>query len=87
MEILEFIGTCSSAEIGEFAEKNGKKISWNTAKRLIKQFDATLFNGLQLNLRTFYEDYTNVKTGVLFGVKGRYLHIIHSAIDYIFLIK
>jgi len=37
--------------------------------------------------RTYYEEYTNIKKGEVYGIKGRFLHIIHSAVDYIFLIK
>ena len=33
MEILQLIGTCSNNEIGEFAERNGRKSSWNNAKK------------------------------------------------------
>ncbi len=87
MEILQLIGTCSNNEIGEFAERNGRKSSWNNAKKAIKKFSRELYNDLSLDLNTYYEDYTNIKTGVLFGQKGKYLHVIHSAVDYIFLIK
>jgi len=87
MEILQFIGTCSNNEIGAFAEKAGRKSSWNNAKKAIKRYSRELYNDLSLDLYTYYEEYTNIKTGRLFGVTGKYLHIIHSAVDYIFLIK
>ena len=87
MEILQFIGTCSSSEIGQFAEKKGKKASWNNAKKAILNYDYELYKSLSLNLKTYYEHETNVKTGYLLGMKGKFLHIIHSAVDYIFLIK
>lgn len=87
MEIIQLIGTCNSVEIGEFAEKSGKKSSWNNAKKAIKKYSEALYNDLNLEYKTYYEEHTNIKTGVLFGVKGKYLHIIHSAIDYIFLIN
>ena len=87
MEILDFIGTCTSSEIGDFAAKSGKASSWNNAKKAIKKFSPEIYNGLSLDLRTFYEDQTNIKKGKLFSVEGKYLHIIHSATDYIFLIK
>jgi hypothetical protein len=87
MEILQFVGTCSSKEIGEFAEKNGKPSSWNNAKKAILKYDALLYNDLSLDLRTYYEEHTNIKKGYVAGIKGKFLHIIHSAVDYIFLIK
>lgn len=87
MYILQLIGTCSSVEIGEFAERSGRKSSWGNAKNAIKKYDANLYNELSLDLRTYYEDYTNIKNGELCGIKGKFLHIIHSAVDYIFLIK
>jgi len=87
MKILQLVGTCSSVEIGEFAEKSGKKRSWNNAKKAIAEYSPDLYNELCLNLRTYYEDYTNVKSGNLCGIKGKFLHIIHSAVDYIFLIE
>lgn len=87
MKIIQFVGTCSSEEIGNFAEKNGRKSSWNRAKKAIADYSPALFNDLYLNLKTYYEEHTNIKKGELFGVKGKYLHIIHSAVDYIFLIE
>jgi len=81
------IGTCSSTEIGEFAERYGRKCSFANAKKAIKQYSPELYNALSLDLRTYYEDHTNVKSGEVLGRKGRFLHIIHSAVDYIFLIK
>lgn len=87
MEILQLVGTCSSVEVGNFAERNGRKSSWNSAKNAIKKYDESLYNELSLNLKTFYEDYTNIKKGEVCGIKGKFLHIIHSAVDYIFLIK
>jgi succinylglutamate desuccinylase len=87
MKIQQFIGTCSSNEIGQFAEKNGRKSSWETAKKAIKKYDQSLYNELSLDFKTYYEEYTNIKQGSLFGNKGKYLHIIHSAVDYIFLLE
>ena len=87
MEILKFMGTCSSIEIGNFAEKYGRKSSFKTAKKAIKIYDSHLYNSLSLDYKTYYEEHTNIKTGILFGEKGKFLHIIHSAVDYIFLIN
>jgi hypothetical protein len=80
MEITQFIGTCSSKEIGEMAEKRGKKFSYKKAVQLIKNYNVDLYNDLALNLRNPWQDETNIK-------KGKILHIVHSAIDYLFLIE
>jgi hypothetical protein len=87
MEIIDFIGTCGDKEIGLFAERYGRKSSFNSAKKAIKNFSPEMYNDLALNFRTYYEDYTNIKTGEIKGYKGKFLHIVHSAIDYIFLIN
>jgi hypothetical protein len=84
IQIIALLGTCSSTEIGNFAEKSGRKLPFKTAKKAIKDYDPELYKALSLDLRTYYEDYTNVKTGELLGIRGRFLHIVHSAVDYIF---
>ena len=86
MKILELIGTCSSRTVSEFAEKTGKKFSYKKACNLIKEYEPRLYNELALNLRNPWADDTNIKTGAIEGQKGKFLHIIHSAVDYIFLL-
>ena len=77
MEIKYFIGTCVSKEISEIAEKPGKKFSYKKACNLIKEYDFELYNYLALNLRNPLDHETNIK-------KDNILHIVHSAVDYLF---
>lgn len=85
--IEQFIGTCSNNEIGTFAQKKGRLVSYKNAIKKIKEFDFNFYNQLALNLRNPWADQTQIITGVLFNQNGRYLHITHSAIDYIFKLK
>lgn len=87
MKIIELAGTCSSQEIGDFAEKSGKKFSYKKACKLIQEYSTAIYNELALHLRNPWADNTNIKTGTLYGNKGTYLHIVHSTVDYIFLIE
>ncbi len=80
MQITQFLGTCSSREISELAETRGRKFSYNKAKKLIKDYSPYLYNDLALDLRNPWEDNTNLK-------KGSILHIVHSAIDYLFAVE
>lgn len=80
MEITEFLGTCSSQEIGEFAEKKGRKFSYKKAVKMIRSYDPEIYDGLALNLHNPWDHETNIKT----VDSVQYLHIVHSAVDYIF---
>jgi len=82
-----FVGTCADIKIGKFAEKKGCLVSYKNAVKKIKEFDFNFYNELALNLRNPWADKTKIITGVLFNQHGRYLHITHSAIDYIFKLK
>ena len=83
MEIVEFLGTCSNKEIGEFALRYGRKSSYNRAKSMVKKFSLELYNELSMDFRNPWADHTNIKK-----VKGiKYLHVVYSCIDYIFIIK
>jgi hypothetical protein len=82
-----FVGTCVDIEIGKFVEKKGRLVSYKNAVKKIKEFDFNFYNELALNLRNPWADETEIITGVLFNEYGRYLHITHSAIDYIFKLK
>ncbi len=82
-QITEFLGTCISEEIGTFAEGNGRTFSYRKACKLIKQYSNEMFNELALQLRNPWADHTNIKTRK--GVK--YLHIVHSCTDYIFIVE
>lgn len=82
-EIDYLVGTCISAEIGEFAKKYGKPSSWKNACRMIGEYSIDLYNELALNLNNPWSEYTNIKT----TKDGKFLHIVHSCTDYIFKLK
>jgi hypothetical protein len=83
MEISQFLGTCASEEIGNFALKYGKPSSYNNAKKAIKKYNIDLYNELQMDFFNPWHEHTNIKT-----VKGeKYLHVVYSCIDYIFKIN
>ena len=78
--ITQFLGTCSSKEIGEFAQRYGRPVSYKYALKLIKNYSDVIYNGLMPDFYNPWEHETNIK-----NVKGeRFLHIVHSAVDYIF---
>ena len=82
-QIDEFLGTCISTEIGQFAETKGKKFSYKKSCKLIKNYSQDLYNELALHLYNDWYKETNIKTR-----KGqKYLHIVHSATDYIFTVS
>lgn len=79
-KITEFLGTCSSQEIGDFALKYGRPVSYKYALKLIKSYDNSIYQSLMPEFYNPWNDNTNIKK-----VKGeRFLHIVHSAVDYIF---
>lgn len=83
MQIAEFLGTCASVEIGQLAEKNGRKSSYNKAKKAIKDFSTELYNDLMMDFFNPWHEHTNIKT-----IEGKkYLHVVNSCIDYLFLIN
>ena len=80
VQITEFLGTCSSQVIGDFALRYGRTVSYKYALKLIKNFDITLYQSLMPEFYNPWNDNTNIKK-----VNGeRFLHIVHSAVDYIF---
>lgn len=81
-EITQFLGTCISEEIGTFAESKGKGFSYRKACKLIKAYSSEMYSELALHLKNPWSDETNIKTR-----KGtKYLHIVHSCTDYIFVV-
>ncbi len=63
--------------------QNGKPSSYKNACKAILSYSNELYNELSLNLYNPWEDQTNIKR---IG-DNKYLHIVHSAIDYLFLIQ
>jgi len=83
MKIIQFLGTCASQEIGDFALKYGKPSSYNNAKKMIKEFSCDLYNDLMMDFFNPWHEHTNIK-----NVKGvKYLHVVQSCVDYIFIIE
>lgn len=78
MMITEFLGTCSDKKIARLSEIKGKKFSYETAKKLIKEFDAEMYENLALDFPNPWYYETNIKE------EFQILHIVHSAIDYLF---
>jgi len=81
--MLNFIGTCVSADIAKIAEKHGRPSSYKNACRQIKRDYPKLYEELALNLYNPWENETNIKK---IG-NERILHIVYSAIDYLFIIE
>ena len=78
--ISKFLGTCSDKKVADLALKYGRKVSYKYAMKLIKNFDSNVYNLLTPGFYNPWESETNVKR-----VGGnKYLHIVHSAIDYVF---
>ena len=78
--VSEFLGTCSDKIIGELAQRYGRKVSYKYAMKLIKNFNHDVYNLLTPGYYNPWESETNVKR-----ISGnKYLHVVHSAIDYIF---
>lgn len=78
MHITEFLGTCLDAEIGKRAQQKGRKFPYSKAKKLVKEFSPELYHGdLTMDFRNPWDYQTNIK-------KDNVLHIVHSAIDYLF---
>ena len=85
IKILEFMGTCSSQEIGDLAELKGKKCSYKRAKKAVLEFDPEIYyDVLLMDYWNPYDHYTNIKE---VEGKGTILHIVNSAIDYLFKIE
>jgi len=90
MKIIEFLGTCASQSIGSLAEKTGRKSSYKNACKAINEYSPQLSTELALNLHNPWSEHTNIKNGSLMGCEFKnfkILHIVHSAVDYLFLIK
>ena len=71
--MLNFIGTCVSADIAKIAEKHGRPSSYKNACRQIKRDYPKLYEELALNLYNPWENETNIKKIEFFSVtkKGR----------------
>ena len=79
-EITDFIGTCATKSTADIALKYGRTVSYKYALKLIKSYNIYIYESLSPNFSNPWSDCTNIKT-----INGqKYLHIIHSAIDYIF---
>lgn len=79
---IEFVGTCTDPVIAEIAEMHGRKASYKKACRAIKQTYPKLHYELALDFYNPWEDDTNY----IVHEGNKYLHIVHSMIDYLFLI-
>lgn len=80
METIQFLGTCSDPKISEIAKKYGKPSSYKNACKVIKNNYPNIYYNLTMEFYNPFEDNTNIKI-----INGeRILHIVHSAIDYLF---
>lgn len=80
MKTIKFIGTCSDPIISSIAEKPGRKSSYKNACRIIKEQYPSLYYNIALEFPNPWDYETNIKT----INNQKYLHIIHSMVDYIF---
>ena len=79
-----FLGTCINPKYAKIAEKCGRKISYSRAKNIIKKFSLDLYhNRLTMDFYNPWEE----KTCIVKYNSNKYLCIVHSSIDYIFLLK
>lgn len=74
------MGTCSSKEIGDLAEKPGKKFWYKKAVKVILEYNPDFIEYFDIRFRNPWADNTNIK-------KGNILHVVHSAVDFLFVIK
>lgn len=79
-KVIDFMGTCSSQEIGELAEKPGKRFSYKKAVKAILEYEPSFIEYFNIQFRNPWADNTNIK-------KGNILHVVHSAVDFLFIIK
>jgi hypothetical protein len=77
---LHFIGTCSDKEVAEISLKSGKRFSYKKACKLIKEQYFDIYHALALD---YYNPWSR-NTKIITYNKREYLHIEHSAIDYLF---
>ena len=80
MRVVEWIGTCSDSKVAAIAETKGRAFSYAKAKKLVKEFDPALYEELQMDFENPWADQTKL-------VKGKYLIVVSSAIDYVFLVE
>lgn len=83
LQILNFLGTCASEDVAKIARKYGRPSSYRNAVRSIINFDERFKFEFDLRFKNPYYSETNIKT--IEGVK--YLHLVHSQIDYIFIME
>jgi hypothetical protein len=79
-KVIDFMGTCLSKEIGDLAAKSGKKFSYKKAAKIILDYNPDFIEYFDTKLRNPWAEHTNIK-------KGNILQVIHSAVDFLFIIK
>lgn len=83
LQILDFIGTCVSKDVAKIARRYGRPSSYKNAVKSVINFDEGFESTFDLRFRNPWDSQTNIKT-----IKGvKYLHLVHSQIDYIFIIE
>ena len=80
---LEFIGTCSDRAIAKIAEKKGRKASYKKTCREIKTQYPEMYEDLALNLYNPWEN----QTQYIMHNDTKHLCLVHSAIEYLFIIN
>lgn len=81
--ITSLAGTCSCKVIGDLALLHSRPASWKNACKKIKEFSPELYKELALDLFNPWWEETNIKK--INNIK--YLHVIHSCVDYLFIIE
>lgn len=79
---LHFVGTCADKEISTISEKPGKRYSYKRLCRLIKNQYPQLYHDLALE---YYNPWWSQTNKIEYQNRS-YLHLVHSQIDYLFLI-
>ena len=79
---IKFIGTCSFKSIANIAAKSGRKASYKKACQTIKDTYPNLYHDLALDYYNPWED----DTKYIIHKGKKYLCVVHSQIDYLFLI-
>lgn len=80
---IEYIGNCSTPCIAKVAELPGRKASYKKACKAIKEQYPSIYNDLALDFYNPWEDQTKY---IMHG-KDKYLCLVHSQIEYLFLIR
>lgn len=79
---IEFVGTCSDPSIARIADKSGRKASYKKACRAILDTYPDMHYSLALEYYNPWED----DTRYILHRSKKYLCLVHSEIDYLFLI-